>query len=211
LALAAVACAVAAFWPRTDHAAQVAAHAHEDGSVHADTTAAQPAIPAGEEAVTADTVFEYVAVFAQDTPSRVLDRFRQLVLVRVHQSPCVNQAACLARLLRSSELGPNRLQTISFDLQGDTPDVERQAILAAAVSGEFSSTILFAGMSANAAVSRYATLPVSLMAGQAPISAVPAIIAPAPAGFDSPTDASSEVDPADADSSDSDASPSTDH
>lgn len=192
LVLAAVVCVVAAFWPQADRQAVSThhehghehahdhdhAHEHEHGVVHAPEPAHADEAPVfvdaapvdgSDQNVGADTLFEYVAVFPVGTTSHDLETWRQSVLVRVHEKPCATGGPCLSKLLRLASLGPDRLHAVGFNLQAGTPGVERKAILAAAVSGPFFSTILFSHMSPGDAVSRYATLPVSLMAGQPPI------------------------------------------
>lgn len=184
LVLAAAACAVAAFWPEHEQLAVPSEHAHShghDGQEHdghdhdparnAPVTAGNGAqARVGDQSVGADTPFQYIAVFPRETTSTGLEQWRQRVLGRVHETACVRGSPCLARLLRLSGLGTGELHAIAFDLQAEITEGERKAILSAAVNGQYPPPVLFAGMSANAAVSRHASLPISLMTGQAPIT-----------------------------------------
>ncbi|GEM_PF-3433502 len=87
---------------------------------------------AGEARVDAGTRFEYVARFPAGTPATVIEAWRQDVLARPLGPGCGAGRSCLQRLLRLSEIGPQRAEVVAFDLQYATPVVERAAIEARA-------------------------------------------------------------------------------
>lgn len=90
--------------------------------------------PAGRDAaatVDARTAFDYVAVFAPGTSAAQVEQWRGAVL-RVHESPCLQTRACIARSLRGAALGPRQQFAIGFDLMPDAAPNERAALLAAA-------------------------------------------------------------------------------
>lgn len=90
--------------------------------------------PAQREAATtvdAQTPFDYVAVFAPGTSAGQVEQWRGAVL-RVHESPCLRQRACIARSLRGAALGPQRQFAVGFDLMAEAAPNERAALLAAA-------------------------------------------------------------------------------
>lgn len=81
--------------------------------------------------VDAQTAFDYVAVFAPDTSATQVEQWRSAVL-RVHESPCLQRRACIARSLRGAALGPRQQFAVGFDLMPDAAPNERAALLAAA-------------------------------------------------------------------------------
>lgn len=81
--------------------------------------------------VDAQTPFDYVAVFAPGTSAGQVEQWRSAVL-RVHESPCLRQRACIARSLRGAALGPQQQFAVGFDLMPEAAPNERVALLAAA-------------------------------------------------------------------------------
>lgn len=81
--------------------------------------------------IDAGTAFDYVAVFAPGTSAGQVEHWRSAVL-RVHESPCLRQRACIARSLRGAALGPRQQFAVGFDLMPDAAPNERAALLAAA-------------------------------------------------------------------------------
>lgn len=81
--------------------------------------------------ISAQTSFDYVAVFAPGTSSAQVEQWRNAVL-RVHESACLQARACIARSLRGAALGPQQQFAIGFDLMPDAAPNERAALLAAA-------------------------------------------------------------------------------
>lgn len=179
LVLAAAACAVAAFWPAREQQAapveQAHAHDHEHGPAGEAPVVAVDGAPtrASDQSVGANTRFHYIAVFPKETSSVELEQWRQRVLGRAHETPCVRGSSCLARILRLSGLGAAQIHAVAFDLQAETTQGERNAILSEAVRGQTPPPVLFVGMSAQAAASRYAGLAISLMTDQPPNAGSP--------------------------------------
>jgi hypothetical protein len=112
--------------------------------------AQDPATPSTlRQLVDRDTVFEYVAVFPAGTPSVRIEAWRQQVLVRNHRQGCFHGWPCLARLLRVSGADDSG-EAVAFDLQADTAEVERAAILAAAVAVELRPRLVRAASASTA-------------------------------------------------------------
>ena len=90
--------------------------------------------PAGttRHAVGADSRFGHVAVFAAGTSGAAIEQWRRDVLARTHAQACAGGRPCLQRSLRLSAVGAAAAEVLAFDLAAETPDAERDALLAAA-------------------------------------------------------------------------------
>lgn len=81
-----------------------------------------------------NTRFDYVAKFPASANPAQIEEWRSNVLGRPQKHACVGGRACIARMMRLALPGLPVKEVIAFDLMPDTPDNERTAITAAALS-----------------------------------------------------------------------------
>lgn len=123
------------------HAARLFAAGFSLAAIVLGVLATRAESSAASHHINASTRFDHVAIFAAGTSNAAIDMWRSLVLGRVHEQACADGRPCTRRLMRISRSGEDAVEMLAFDLDPTTPDIERAAIVAAALRTEPSPSL----------------------------------------------------------------------